>query len=324
MSARKCSIRLLAMIATVSPAATPSSTSPAATSRPSSRVCCQVIVRQDSPSGTSCLSEYAGLSAALAAVSASASIIVRPAICSSIPARSAWTSVLMRLTPRGGSTSGVGHSLEAQGAADDLLLDLRRTAVDRLDPAVHEGLRDRVLEHVAVAAVQLDAAVDDLGLELGGPPLRHRRERGVDLAGVQLGHAVVDEDPGDVGLGGHLGEHEAGVLELADRLAEGLALLGVVEAEVEHVLAGGDRHHRDRDALLREVHHQRDEAGALLSEEVGLRDLDVVEVAAALEARHAAFDDEQADALVACVGVGAAHDDDQVGQDAVADEGLGA
>ena len=32
--------------------------------------------------------------------------------------------------------------------------------------------------------------------------------------------AVVEEDPGDVGLGGHLGEHEPVVLELADRLAE--------------------------------------------------------------------------------------------------------
>ena len=64
-----------------------------------------------------------------------------------------------------------------------------------------------------------------------------------------------------------------------------------------------------------------DEAGALLAEQVRLRHLDVVEeqlggvlgvladlveVAAALEALHAALDDEQADALVAGVGVGAA------------------
>ena len=87
----------------------------------------------------------------------------------------------------------------------------------------------------------------------------------------------------------------------------------------------------------RQVHHQRDEAGALLAEQVLLGHLDVVEeqlggvlglhadlveVAAALEALHAALDDEQADALVAGVGVGAADHDHQVGHDAVADEGL--
>ena len=77
---------------------------------------------------------------------------------------------------------------------------------------------------------------------------------------------------------------------------------------------------------------------ALLAEEVLLRDADVVEgqlrgvlgvladlvqVAAALEALHAALDHEQRDALVAGLGVGARDDDDQVGQDAVGDERLG-
>jgi hypothetical protein len=49
---------------------------------------------------------------------------------------------------------------------------------------------------------------------------------------------------------------------------------------------------------------------------------DLVEVAAALEALHAALDHEQADALVAGVGVGAGHDDHEVGEDAVGDERL--
>src|SRR5690606_14640969 len=42
---------------------------------------------------------------------------------------------------------------------DDLLHDLVGAAEDRLHPRVEVGLRDRVLEHVAVAAVQLHAAV---------------------------------------------------------------------------------------------------------------------------------------------------------------------
>ena len=58
---------------------------------------------------------------------------------------------------------------------DDLLHDLVRAAVDARHARVGVGARDRVLEHVAVAAVQLQAAVDDAALQLGAPPLRHRR-----------------------------------------------------------------------------------------------------------------------------------------------------
>ena len=49
---------------------------------------------------------------------------------------------------------------------------------------------------------------------------------------------------------------------------------------------------------------------------------DLVEVAAALEALHAALDDQQREAQGALVGVGAGHDDHQVGVNAVGDEGL--
>ncbi len=48
---------LEAMTATVSPGATPRSMRAAATSRPRSRVCAHVRVRQVWPSGTWCLSE---------------------------------------------------------------------------------------------------------------------------------------------------------------------------------------------------------------------------------------------------------------------------
>ncbi len=107
---------------------------------------------------------------------------------------------------------------------------------------------------------------------------------------------------------------------------------------LEHGLHGGGRHHRDVESLLRQVLHQVDEAHALLAEQVlgGHLDVgegqfggvlgvqaDLVEVAAALEALHAALDDQQREALRALVGVGARHDDHQVGVDAVGDEGLG-
>src|SRR5687768_18467897 len=92
---------------------------------------------------------------------------------------------------------------EAEGATDDLLHDLGRPAVDGLHAAVEEGLRDRVLEHVAVAAVQLQAPVDDALLQLGGPPLGH--------GGVLDGEpprVVLEDRPLEVGLGdGHPGVH---------------------------------------------------------------------------------------------------------------------
>ena len=49
---------------------------------------------------------------------------------------------------------------------------------------------------------------------------------------------------------------------------------------------------------------------------------DLVQMAAALEALHAAFDDEQRKALRALVRIGLRHHDHQVGVDAVGDERL--
>src|SRR3954447_2972397 len=60
---------------------------------------------------------------------------------------------------------------QSQRTADDLLLDLGGAAVDGGDAAVEVGLGDRELHHVAVAAVELNALVDQLVLELGGVPL---------------------------------------------------------------------------------------------------------------------------------------------------------
>src|SRR3954447_13574645 len=241
-----------------------------------------------------------------------------------------------------GTNGGRGRAVtasDAQRPADDLLLDLRRAPVDRLDPAVHERLRDRVLEHVAVAAVDLDPLVHELLLQLGGPPLRHRGPDHVELALVVQPHAVIDEDAADPRLRRHLREQEAVVLESPDRLAESVPLLRVAERQLDNLLARGGRHHRDREPLLRKVHHQVDEPLALLAEQVLLRHRDVVEeelsgvlgleadlleVPAALEALHPPFDDKQADALVPRLRVGAGHHDHEVGQDAVADERLGA
>src|SRR5690349_19129111 len=102
---------------------------------------------------------------------------------------------------------------EPERATDDLLLDLGRAAVDGADAAVDERLRDGVLHHVAVAAVQLHRLARELVLQLGRPVLRHRRQRRVELAVEVLADAVVDEDLRDLRLGRHLGDEEPVVLE---------------------------------------------------------------------------------------------------------------
>src|SRR6185312_17214990 len=57
--------------------------------------------------------------------------------------------------------------LQAEAAADDLLHALVGAAVDRLHPAVVPRLGHRVFGHVAVTAVQLQARVRDLVLQVG-------------------------------------------------------------------------------------------------------------------------------------------------------------
>ena len=93
-----------------------------------------------------------------------------------------------------------------------------------------------------------------------------------------LADAVVDEDLGDGGVGLALGQLELGVLELDDRLAEGLALLDVVDGELERALHHGHRVHGDDQALLRQLLHQLVEALPFLGAEQALgRQLHVLE-----------------------------------------------
>src|SRR5690348_7392625 len=82
---------------------------------------------------------------------------------------------------------------QAQAAADDLLHDLGGAAEDGLDPAVGPGPAHGVLAHVAVAAVQLDAAVGDPVAQLGVPPLDHGRLFAGEPAGAVLGDGAVGE-----------------------------------------------------------------------------------------------------------------------------------
>ena len=66
---------------------------------------------------------------------------------------------------------------------DQQLHDLVGAAIDALDAgvAVHPG--DRIFIHIAIAAVQLQAFVDDFSLQVRQPVFRHRRRDRIETAG---------------------------------------------------------------------------------------------------------------------------------------------
>src|SRR5262249_33533524 len=122
---------------------------------------------------------------------------------------------------------------EAEPTRDDHLHDLVRAGVDRLHRRVRVVLRDRHLEHEAVASVELEALAREPLLEVGRPPLRHADlSDGVVTANVRR-HQLVDERLPDLDLGRELDEPELGVLEGRDRPTEGAALARVGYRVVE-------------------------------------------------------------------------------------------
>src|SRR5690349_18284802 len=137
---------------------------------------------------------------------------------------------------------------ETEVSPDELLHDLVRPGPDLGDPGIAPGAGHAVLVHEAVAAVELDALVEHVVLHLGRPPLGLGR---VDRAQLLLGvrrDAVVDIGLGDLELGLQLGHLELVVLERAHRLAERLALLGVLDGLAEDLEGVGGVGHGRTDA----------------------------------------------------------------------------
>src|SRR5690606_19856902 len=226
-----------------------------------------------------------------------------------------------------------------QGAADHLLHDLVGAAVDALHARVGVGARDRVLQHEAAAAVQLQALVDDLALHVGGPELGHGGGGRVELVLAHPGEAVVDEAASYPGLGLQLGELEPGGLEVDHGLAEGLPILHDLQRPVDRRPGRRRGAQRDHHPLPGQLLHQVDEALALAAEQVRCRHPHLVEEElgrvlclepqllqspALREPRGALLDHDQARALRALVGIGLDDDDDEVAVVAVGDVGLGA
>ena len=172
-------------------------------------------------------------------------------------------------------------------------------------------------------------------MQLCDPHLGHGGIGAAELAAHEQADAMVDEDTGDGGFGLDLGQLELRVLELGQRLAEHLALGGVGDGLLQHGFHHSGRADRLCQPLLRQVLHHQFEAAAFGAEQVAGRNVHVlekqfrgvlrfhaelVEVAAALEARSRGLDNEQRDAGRAAVGLGFGGQHDHIAQLAVGDE----
>src|SRR6266542_2560224 len=157
---------------------------------------------------------------------------------------------------------------KAQVLRDHHPLHLVRALADLEDLLVAVEARDRVLVHVAVAAVDLERPVDGAVRELAGVELRHcglARER---LPLVLQPRRLVDEVAPGLDLGCHVHELELNRLEARDRLSELLALLRVGVGEVVRALGEADAHRRNRDPPPVEDLEELPEALAARAEEV--------------------------------------------------------
>src|SRR5712692_429099 len=150
--------------------------------------------------------------------------------------------------------SGDDDALYLVGALADA--EQRRVAIQALD---HEFLR------VAVAAVDAQRLVRVLERRLGGEELRHAGLHVAALAPVVDLGRLLDQQPRRLGARRHLAELELDRLVLADRLAEGLALLRVLDRLGERRLRDADAARGDVDPSELEAADRLLEAAALLA-----------------------------------------------------------
>jgi hypothetical protein len=92
-----------------------------------------------------------------------------------------------------------------------------------------------------------------------------------------LAAASVEQRARRLQLGRHVGQRELGVLEIGDRLAELLALLGIGDRLVEAALRPAQRAGADVEPAAVEPHHRDAEALAFAADQVFDRHADSLE-----------------------------------------------
>jgi len=96
---------------------------------------------------------------------------------------------------------------------------------------------DRVILEITVAAEQLERVVDDIRTAIGCESFGHGGKaalvRGI---GGNLAGREIEQRARRLQLGRHVRQHELGVLEICNRLAELLTFLGVFDCLIETAL----------------------------------------------------------------------------------------
>src|SRR4029450_4522846 len=133
-------------------------------------------------------------------------------------------------TDEAAASSTVIESASAEELfGDGLELQVGRALVDLSDLRVAIELFDRVVLDESVAAKQVDRERGDALGDLRRKDLAHRRLGEKRLAAVAQARRVVDQEPRRGDLGGGPRQLMLHRLELNDRLAELLPLLGVLD-----------------------------------------------------------------------------------------------
>ena len=158
-------------------------------------------------------------------------------------------------------------------------LHLVGALVDLGDLGVAHHPLDGVVAGVAVAAEHLDGVRGDLHRDVGGEALGGgAEEREVLVVALRAAGGGVGQLAGGLDLHAHVGEQELQSLEVGDRLAELLPLLGVGQRVVDRALRDADGLGGDGDPGVVEGAHRGLEAGALLADHPVGGDPDLVEV----------------------------------------------
>src|SRR6266700_485022 len=158
-----------------------------------------------------------------------------------------------------GAGNSASHLVAGEGSGDDQALDLAGALEQRVDLGVAVPLLDREVTDVAVTPADLDRLLGDLARHLAGLELCHRSLGLLELAAAAaFPQRPPDEGSGRLDLSRHVGEHESDRLVLDQRAAELLALLGVLQRELERSAgdAEGLRAH-DRPGELERLQRDR-------------------------------------------------------------------
>ena len=159
----------------------------------------------------------------------------------------------------------------SQTPRNQKLHDLIGAGVDTHHARVAIHTRDRKLLHVAIAAEELQATIDDPSLQVSDPILGHGGRDRIERAAKIALDAMVVKHPRNCRLRFAFGEPELRILEFNYLLAEGLSLLDVLDRESKRALNHGLGMNRDDETLARKIVHELREALAFLSPEQVLR-----------------------------------------------------